>query len=77
MINLIWKLKRIIKVIKHPIGSKCYEDECAFCAILDCPNDSPEHYWHDGCPPCWGADTNGYRTNYIKNDYPILQTNKE
>jgi len=63
------KLKRLLKVLMHPVN--CNIDECNLCAILDCPNNTHEHYWHDGCPTCWTLDTNGYKSNYLKKDSDV------
>ena len=40
---------------EHPALEVCEIDECFFCGIRDCPNASPEHHWHDGCPSCYLA----------------------
>ncbi len=38
----------------HPPLDLCKVDECAVCGVRDCPLGADEHYWHDGCPACWG-----------------------
>lgn len=64
MTRLMWMLRRIWRVLAHPLADRCYVEECSFCATLDCPNGAYEHYWHDGCPACWSLNTNNYRTDY-------------
>jgi hypothetical protein len=33
-------------------SKECVDDECALCALRDCPFRDPRHYGRDGCPAC-------------------------
>lgn len=33
-------------------GCEAEAGECSVCSILDCPEQDPLHYHHDGCPSC-------------------------
>lgn len=45
-----------IENCKWPEINKCPNDECMVCGMLDCPDNEPLHYHHDGCPRCYQLD---------------------
>lgn len=57
------KIRRCLTPATHVADKLCEGLECWSCGERDCPHDSGEHYWHDGCVMCsafgryriWGA----------------------
>lgn len=36
----------------EPCADRCEREECAGCAMAECPFREPLHRHHDGCPAC-------------------------
>lgn len=54
-----WNQYQINLAANHMPTNECPDQECALCAIRDCPYHSAEHYWHDGCYVCRAAEHDG------------------